>query len=50
MSASYRLRALRWAMRHIEKPLLARAKHPFWTRVRTEIMGRALLRGRAPFR
>ena len=46
MTASPRLRALRWMMRHFEKPMLARAKTPGFTRIRSEYIARAILAGR----
>jgi len=49
MTASRQLKVLRWMLRHFEKPMLARAKTPGWTRIRSEIGARAILRGRKPW-
>ncbi|WP_112320485.1 alpha/beta hydrolase fold domain-containing protein [Oceanibium sediminis] len=48
MSRSRALTRLRWLARHLEKPVLARARRPWLHRLRTEPMARLLLRGRKP--
>ncbi len=48
MTLSRRLRLARWAARHVQKPLLARARDPRTTRLRAETAARLALRGRAP--
>ena len=50
MSPSRPLRIARWLARHIEKPLLARARTPLWVRLRTEPGARTILRGREVFK